>query len=355
MTTEDMSNTILVIEDHDEIRENLVEILEISGYAVVHASNGIEGVKKARMFQPDLILCDILMPELDGYGVLRVLSKEPKTMSIPFIFLTAKTEIEDMRRGMSLGADDYIMKPFDDAQLLDAIEVRLKKYHSKRKSSGTSSIGQALWNLERSKAITLDLFKNEEKRYIRERDTVYHEGQYCREVFYLHKGKLKVSKINQMGKDLISYILEPGSIFGYYPIFTNDRYQGQCVGIEDSEIWCLGKDKFVQNIRTNRDIFYLLLTNQVKLTAFLENKMLDHAYNSVRGKVAHTLVYLYQLYAKDGVAEIPLKREDIAAVAGIAKETLIRTLSSFKEEGVIDTKVTNIIVEDPDALNEMIY
>ncbi len=350
-----MSSTILVIEDHDEIRENLCEILEISGYAVVSASNGIEGVKKARTFKPDLILCDILMPELDGYGVLRIVSKDPKTSFIPFIFLTAKTEVEDMRRGMTLGADDYIMKPFDDAQLLDAIEIRLKKYRQKTPIASSNLSGPLLWNMERSKAVTKELFIHEEKRIIRDKDSVYHEGQYCREVFYLVSGKLKVSKINQMGKDLISYILTPGSIFGYYPIFQNNIYQGQCVGLETSELRCLGKDKFLQKIRSNRDVFYLLLSDQIRRTSFLENKMLDHAYNSVRGKVAHTLVYLYELYQKDGVAEIPLRREDIAAIAGIAKETLIRTLTAFKEEGVIDTKVTNIIIHAAEPLNEMIY
>jgi DNA-binding response OmpR family regulator len=102
---------ILLIEDNPEVRENLCEILELSGYAVEQADNGKVGVEKALTSPPDLILCDVMMPELDGFGVLQILSKKSATTGVPFIFLTAKTEREDLRRGMNLGADDYLTKP----------------------------------------------------------------------------------------------------------------------------------------------------------------------------------------------------------------------------------------------------
>ena len=115
---------ILVIEDNLDVRENIVEILELSNYEVSEAPNGKEGVKAAKKEQPDLILCDIMMPEMDGYEVLYMLGKDPGTSTIPFIFLTAKAEKSDFRQGMSLGADDYLTKPFDDMELLKAIEGR---------------------------------------------------------------------------------------------------------------------------------------------------------------------------------------------------------------------------------------
>ena len=118
---------ILVIEDNPDVRENLAEILELSGYKVSTAQDGKVGVSIANKEDLDLILCDVMMPELDGYGVLRILNRNPKTSGIPFIFLTAKSEKTDFRKGMGLGADDYITKPFDDVDLLDAIEMRLKK------------------------------------------------------------------------------------------------------------------------------------------------------------------------------------------------------------------------------------
>ncbi len=118
---------ILIIEDNDEVRENTAEILELSDYEVMTASNGKEGVSIALKEKPDLIVCDIMMPQLDGYGVLHLLSKHKETSTIPFIFLTAKSEKQDFRKGMELGADDYITKPFEGTELLNAIETRLKK------------------------------------------------------------------------------------------------------------------------------------------------------------------------------------------------------------------------------------
>src|SRR5690606_5205642 len=119
--------TILIIEDHDDIRESTAEILELAGYNVFTAPEGKTGVELALEHLPNLILCDIMMPVLDGYGVLYLLSKNPKTASIPLIFITAKAERADLRKGMEMGADDYITKPFDDMELLNAIESRLRK------------------------------------------------------------------------------------------------------------------------------------------------------------------------------------------------------------------------------------
>jgi CheY-like chemotaxis protein len=118
---------ILIIEDSDDIREGIVEILELAGYETYAANNGKLGVDLAYKHIPDLILCDIMMPELDGYGVLYLLQKNQNTLNIPFIFMTAKAERADMRKGMEMGADDYLTKPFDDVELFNAIESRLKK------------------------------------------------------------------------------------------------------------------------------------------------------------------------------------------------------------------------------------
>src|SRR5580693_6502953 len=125
-----MSKKVLIIEDNNDIRENIVEILELAGYKVHAANNGKTGVDLALKHTPDIILCDIMMPELDGYGVLYMLNKNPDTAATPFIFLTAKAERVDLRKGMEMGADDYLTKSFDDMELLNAIESRLKKKES---------------------------------------------------------------------------------------------------------------------------------------------------------------------------------------------------------------------------------
>lgn len=118
---------ILIIEDNEDIRSNTAEILELSNYQVIVAENGKVGVIKALETKPDLIICDIMMPELDGYGVLHAIQRNETLKNTPFIFLTAKTERADQRRGMEMGADDYITKPFDGTELLNAVSSRMKK------------------------------------------------------------------------------------------------------------------------------------------------------------------------------------------------------------------------------------
>jgi two-component system, OmpR family, alkaline phosphatase synthesis response regulator PhoP len=118
---------ILVIEDEEPIRANLLEILEDNGYQVAGAANGLIGVMGALSFHPDLILCDVMMPELDGHGVLAALRQDPTTATIPLIFLTAKADKTDIREAMSLGADDYLTKPFSYAEVLASIATRLEK------------------------------------------------------------------------------------------------------------------------------------------------------------------------------------------------------------------------------------
>ena len=118
---------ILVIEDEPEMRRNITTLLRYYDYEPVAAANGREGVEAARRHRPDLILCDVMMPELDGYGVLQALQTEAALARIPFIFLTAKGEKNDLRSGMDLGADDYLTKPVANAELINAIEARLRR------------------------------------------------------------------------------------------------------------------------------------------------------------------------------------------------------------------------------------
>ncbi len=119
--------TILIVEDEEGLRHNLAELLKEEGFSVIEAENGLVGYEKAKVIEPDLILSDIRMPKLDGYDLLKKLQENPVTAVIPFIFLTARVEMQDLRQGMVLGADDYITKPFKAVDVLNAINSRLKK------------------------------------------------------------------------------------------------------------------------------------------------------------------------------------------------------------------------------------
>jgi two-component system sensor histidine kinase/response regulator len=120
--------TILVIEDAQTVREEIVQLLEFEGYETLAAANGIEGIEMARHHLPDLILCDVTMPTLDGYGAIEAIRREEALATTPFIFLTGRADRSDMRHGMNLGADDYITKPFTADELLTAIATRLEKH-----------------------------------------------------------------------------------------------------------------------------------------------------------------------------------------------------------------------------------
>lgn len=131
---------ILLIEDDINLRDGLTDLLEINGFQVTTAADGIEGLKLAREILPGLIICDIMMPKLDGYGLKELINHESKLSAIPFIFLTAKAEMKSFREGMDLGADDYIIKPFDMSQLLKVIHRRLERH--REIAGGVPRIGE---------------------------------------------------------------------------------------------------------------------------------------------------------------------------------------------------------------------
>src|SRR6186997_1081389 len=171
--------SILVIEDNKDIRENTAEILDLAGYKTFTAENGKKGVDIAIRENPDVIICDIMMPELDGYGVLHLVRKNQDTQNIPFIFLTAKTERTDFRKGMEMGADDYVTKPFDDIELLNAIESRLKKSEMIKKEFSKDLNGLNEF-ISSAKGIE-DLKKLSEEHNVhhyRKKEIIYDEGNY---------------------------------------------------------------------------------------------------------------------------------------------------------------------------------
>lgn len=342
---------ILIIEDNTDVRENLSEILMLSGYETQSAENGKIGVEKALAERPDLILCDVMMPELDGFGVLHILSKQAATADIPFIFLTALAEKNDFRKGMALGADDYIVKPFDDTTLLQTIETRLKKSERLRQASGKQN-GEGLEHfINEAKAMEAiqRLSENREVRQYRKKDIVFQEGDVPRWLFYVEKGNVKIFKTNDDGRELILRVAGPGDFLGYLALLRDDRYPEAAAALDDATIRMIPKDDFFTLVYGNRDVnarFIKLLAGHV---VEQEQQLIDLAYNSVRKRVATAIVHLFD----QGHKEINMLREDLAAMAGTAKETVIRTLTDFKTEGLIDIRDGNIGVVKPEKLRNM--
>lgn len=347
---------ILIIEDNQDVRENIAEILDLAGHETDTAENGKIGVEKAVENTPDLILCDVMMPELDGFGVLKIIGKNPKTTSIPFIFLTAKTEQIDFRKGMGLGADDYITKPFDDTELLDAIEIRLRKSEHIKKSFARTPEGlNQFYDDAKAHNDLIKLSENREERNLTRKTKVFEEGQRANWLYFISKGKVKAYKTNEFGKELITHIYSNGDFFGYVPLITDTTYEESAAVIEDSTLVLIPKSDFNLLLFGNREFgvqFIKMLANQVSET---EENLINLAYDSVRQKVARALVILYYKYQQDNQARFSILREDLAALAATAKETVIRTISDFKEEGLMTIEDNDIVIKSVKALENLRY
>ncbi len=340
---------ILVIDDVAEHRDNLSEILTLNGYQVSTAENGKIGVEKALKGKPDLIICDVMMPGLDGFGVLQILGTNHKTSDIPFLYLSAKTEKDDFRRGMTLGADDYIMKPFDVTFLLQTIERRLHK--SKRLHQASAQNGSFEGFVNEAKAIELlhNLSDSRELRHYQKKDVLFKEGDHPRYLYYLEKGAVKLFKSNELGQEFIVRIAGPGDFLGYISLHKNDLYTESATALEPSDIRLIPQDDFHTLVLGNRDVTARFIKMLSKHIAEQEQMLLDLAYNSVRKRVASALVHLHD----QGKSDIHFQRDDLAAVVGTAKETLVRTLSGFKTEGLVDINDGKIVLLKPEKLRTM--
>jgi len=349
--------SILVIEDNQDIRENTGEILTLAGYTVFSAENGKKGVELAIKEKPHLIVCDIMMPELDGYGVLHMLKKNPETEHIPFIFLTAKIERTDFRKGMEMGADDYITKPFEDLELLKAIEMRLKKAEvlERKYPLSQQGISDFLKDVKGAGLIT-QLEEQYNIESYAKKQSLYVEGRRPKFMYYVVKGKVKGYKNHEDGKEYITDIFSEGDFIGYSALIENNNYDDNTVVLEDAEILQVPREDFFQMIYGDINVanqFIRIITQNVKEK---EERLLNLAYSSLRKRVARALVDIHKKFNTAGSSNpIEISRDDIAHYVGTATESLIRTLSDFKSEKLIEIKDGKIRIINIDKLSNLLY
>lgn len=320
---------VLIIEDNDDIREGTAEVLDLAGYETFMARNGKIGVDLAIKNLPDIILCDIMMPELDGYGVLYLLQKNPKTATIPFIFMTAKAERADMRKGMEMGADDYLTKPFDDVELFNAIESRLKK---KQKPEGFRSAPG-----DRD-ALFAALIAKGKVRSFANKQIIYVENDEPNFLYFIKHGQVKTYKRFKDGRELSSTLYNDGDFFGYESLCKGTSYADNAATLADTELVLISKADFLDDILNHQEIasaFIALLSGSVIDKG---EQMLQLAYFSVRKRVAEALVQVANKFGEKNVDSCTLKisRDDLAALVGTASETVSRMLADFKEENLIE-------------------
>jgi len=349
--------SVLVIDDNQDIRENTAEILELAGYKTFTAENGKKGVEAALREKPDVIVCDIMMPELDGYGVLHLLRKNAGTEHIPFVFLTAKTERSDFRKGMEMGADDYITKPFDDIELLNAIEIRLKKAAvlDNKYPPSQQGINQFIRDVKNAGLIS-QLSEQYNTDNYSKKQVLYQEGKRPRFLFLLVKGKVKGIKTNEDGKEYITDLFSNGDFIGYPALIEDKNYDDSAIVLEEAEIMQVPREDFMQMIYGNMDVavkFIRIITQNVKEK---EERLLNLAYGSLRKRVAKALVDIQSKFNAENPAKpLVISREDFAHYVGTATESLIRTLSDFKSEKLIEINEGKISVVNADKLKNLLY
>lgn len=346
----------MLIEDNPEMRENTTEILELAGYRVISAENGKVGVDYAQKNLPDLIICDVMMPELDGYGVLHILSKNASTRGIPFIFLTAKAEKEDFRKGMNLGADDYITKPFNDVELLDAIETRFKKIDLLKKefSKNIEGLNEFINKAESFDAL-IKLTGDRKCKNYKKKEIIFSEGSHPGGVYFINKGKVKTYKSNEDGKEYITGLFKEGDFIGYTAVLEDNNFSETAAALEEAEVCLIQRQDFLTLLYSNREVankFIKLLSDNL---IEKEDRLLSLAYNSVRKRVAEALLMLRERYKEKNNDDfsIHISREDLSNIVGTATESLIRTLSDFKDEGMIELKAGQVKILDARKLEHM--
>jgi DNA-binding response OmpR family regulator len=347
---------LIYIEDNQDVRESTQEILELADYEVSTAENGKLGVELAKKIQPDLIICDIMMPGIDGYGVLGILSKNPATSNIPFIFLTAKSDKSDVRKGMNLGADDYVTKPFEEAELLDAIETRLKRSEKMKKEFSQNIDGlNEFINEARGLEGLKDLSTDRKIKEYRQKEVIYREDDYSNYLYFIIEGKVKCLKTDNYGKDLVTDLYGPGDFIGYTTLFEGAEYNETAITMQPTKVAVIPKEDFMKLVHKNRDVsaaFIKILSGNLQDK---ERRLLQLAYASVRERLAAVLLDLQEKgHMMQGSDErMKISRENLASIVGTAKESLIRTLSELKKENLVDTDGQEIRILDIEGLKKV--
>lgn len=345
---------ILVIESNKELLENITEILELRKYEVIVATNGKLAVQEALRNKPDVILCEIMVPGIDGYGVLHILHNRYELQQTPFIFLTTKSERSEMRKAMSFGADDYLIKPFDTADLLGSVERQLKKADTaKEKAFKTVEASTKPVYVGEEEALKILTAGRHIDRY-EKGQRIFAENNLPQGIFFLQKGKVKVFKTNDTGKELILKIACEGDFFGYIALLENSVYRHNAEALEDCEVIEVPKFEFDQLIHTNPNVsakFMKLLARDVSQKG---DRLINMAYNSLKKKVAEAILQLKDKFRdQPGKYSIHISRENFAALAGTATESLIRTLTEFKSAKLIDIKDAKVTVLNEEKLKKI--
>lgn len=343
--------TILIIENDSALLDSYSEVIKRSGYDTMIAYNGDMGINYAINRLPDLILCNTQLPNIDGYGVLSVLSTNPLTIKIPFIFLNSASQPNEVRKGMDMGADDFVTKPFRDNQLMRSIEARINKINQNLTMLSEQEAKIPHLGYSRGLEKLLELIAQSKVRHLKKKQTLYYEGDYPQGLYLLATGCIKTLRLTNDGRQLITGLYKPNDFIGLDTLLLDSPFTESAETTENSSVHLIPKkivmDLLNEHIELNQHFIKLLSINIHEK----EDQLVELAYEPVRKRLAHVLVRLIKdVFPLD---IIDISREELAGLAGIATETVSRILSDFKEKGLIKKTGSQIQIIDLDSLISM--
>lgn len=331
---------ILIVTNQKDTDETITTILLLENYKVTIAKNGKDAIEIATTLHPDLILCEVKTKVIDGFGILHMIRKEVKLQTTPFVFLADKFNAKEFRMAMTMGSDDYLLRPFNSKELIMVVENRLQKHMIYKKEASMLSEHSLVAIHDHMTEEINNLIKNRKTIRLVAKEVVYEEGNTPKFLYYILSGKIKTTKTHEDGKSLVLGLYNAGDFFGYVAMLQETRYMATAVVMEDAELALIPRQEA-------EDIFNrtpLLINKFVRMLAKnlteKENRMVGIAYDSLREKVARALLNLDNKYHQDKSKpfEITISRDELASIAGTATESLIRTLSDFKTEKLIAIK-----------------
>ncbi len=345
--------SILIIEENQAVLEHTATILKLAGHKIHTADTGQKGIHLATKITPDLILSAFQFSDIDGYGLLHLIRKNTKLAHIPFIFMSTLANRESFRKAMEMGADDYILKPFSDLELLNAVESRLKRmqnFAETYKNEREHPLDKYTY-----RHALKGLLENSSSNHYQNKEIVFSQGNLPQYLFYLKSGKVKAFKRNEEGKELTVQLYAAGDFIGYIALLGNHPYQITTKALEPCEIKLIPKLAFFELIKSSTAFSLEVIRVLAKHNNQKAEQMMQLAYNSLRKRVAQALLLLKKKFSEEGQEDfyIEITREELANISGTTTESLIRTLSDFKNEELIHIKGRSIRIIDPSRLKAL--
>ena len=343
-----MTATILVIDDVQDVRENVAELLELSGHHVLQAEDGYAGIRMAKQHGPDLIVCDIMMPGIDGYGVAEILARHRSTQHIPLIYLTAKAESIDFKKGLQKGAVDYITKPFEGHELVESVALRLKQI-SASKPRDASDTGWKNWVEYLYTDAPVDLVGTPYDRLeLPSEKVLFAQKEQANHVYFIRSGAIRWEYMDALGRSFCFNLSRGGDFVGWTFDFQEGSHAYTAIAVTPCELVRIPMVQVQELLLSQPGMALTWGEIELEQQAKLMTTTAGLLFGTARQNLARVLLSFAEWDGNHWVLDLP--REILAKSTGLAYETVIRLISQFKADGLLVTKGRRISLLDRNGI-----